>query len=52
MKRICIVEDDKSISGELKELLDNSGYEAVALRILIMPVRGYLQLKQTLYFSI
>ena len=31
MKRICIVEDDKSISGELKELLDNSGYEAVAL---------------------
>lgn len=29
MKRILIVEDDVSICDELKELLDNSGYEAV-----------------------
>ncbi len=31
MKRILIVEDDLSISHELKELLDNSGYEAKIL---------------------
>ena len=31
MKKILIVEDDYSISRELKELLDNSGYEAVIL---------------------
>ncbi|MCI8668046.1 MAG: response regulator transcription factor [Lachnospiraceae bacterium] len=31
MKKILIVEDDFSISRELKELLDNSGYEAVIL---------------------
>lgn len=29
MNKILIVEDDKTISFELKELLDNSGYEAV-----------------------
>lgn len=31
MKKILIVEDDKSISLELKELLLNAGYEAVVL---------------------
>lgn len=31
MKKIIIVEDDFSISKELKELLDNSGYEAFIL---------------------
>ena len=31
MNRILIVEDDKDISRELKELLENSGYEAVVL---------------------
>lgn len=31
MNRIFIVEDDRDISRELKELLDNSGYEAVVL---------------------
>lgn len=31
MNRILIVEDDRDISRELKELLDNSGYEAVVL---------------------
>ncbi|MGN0318594.1 MAG: response regulator transcription factor [Lachnospira sp.] len=31
MKKIMIVEDDKAISVELKELLDNSGYEASEL---------------------
>lgn len=31
MKKILIVEDDFSISKELKELLDNSGYEAFIL---------------------
>ena len=31
MKKILIAEDDNSISGELKELLDNSGYDAVIL---------------------
>jgi len=31
MKRILIVEDDRDISRELKELLDNSGYEAAVL---------------------
>lgn len=29
MKKILIVEDDASISSELKELLDNSGYNGV-----------------------
>lgn len=32
MKRIVIVEDDRDIAGELKELLDNSGYAAVILK--------------------
>lgn len=32
MKKIVIVEDDKTISQELKELLDNSGYEATVLK--------------------
>ncbi len=32
MKKIVIVEDDKTISQELKELLDNSGYEAIILK--------------------
>lgn len=31
MNRILIVEDDRDISRELKELLDNSGYEAAVL---------------------
>ena len=31
MNRILSVEDDKDISRELKELLENSGYEAVVL---------------------
>ncbi len=31
MAKIMIIEDDKSISNELKELLENSGYEAVIL---------------------
>lgn len=31
MKKILIVEDDKDIRSELKAMLDNSGYEAVAL---------------------
>lgn len=31
MRRIMIVEDDKDISRELKELLNNSGYEAVEI---------------------
>lgn len=31
MKKIMIVEDDISIRNELKELLDNSGYEGIAL---------------------
>ena len=35
MNRILIVEDDKDISRELKELLENSGYEAVVLLSLI-----------------
>ena len=32
MNKIMIVEDDESISSELKELLQNSGYEAVVLQ--------------------
>lgn len=32
MHKIMIVEDDESISSELKELLQNSGYEAVVLQ--------------------
>ena len=32
MKKIMIVEDDVSISSELKELLDNSGYNGVILK--------------------
>ena len=32
MKKIMIVEDDITISKELKELLDNSGYEATILK--------------------
>lgn len=32
MKKILIVEDDISISSELKELLDNSGYNGVILK--------------------
>ena len=32
MNKIMIVEDDESISRELKELLQNSGYEAVVLQ--------------------
>ena len=31
MNRILIVEDDKDISRELKELLENAGYEAEVL---------------------
>ncbi len=32
MAKIMIIEDDESISNELKELLQNSGYEAVTLQ--------------------
>ena len=32
MHKLMIVEDDESISSELKELLQNSGYEAVVLQ--------------------
>lgn len=32
MKKILIVEDDKSLSLELKELLDNAGYQASILK--------------------
>lgn len=32
MRKILIVEDDASISSELKELLDNSGYNGVVLK--------------------
>ncbi len=32
MARIMIVEDDETISNELKELLQNSGYEAIILQ--------------------
>ena len=32
MNKIMIVEDDESISSELKELLQNSGYEVVVLQ--------------------
>lgn len=32
MKKILIVEDDTSISNELKDLLDNSGYNGVILK--------------------
>jgi len=31
MAKIMIIEDDKSISNELKELLDNNGYEGIIL---------------------
>ena len=33
MEKIMIIGDDESISNELKELLQNSGYEAVILII-------------------
>ena len=32
MKKILIVEDDTSISEELKNLLDNAGYNGVILK--------------------
>lgn len=32
MMKIMIIEDDQSISNELKELLQNSGYEAIILK--------------------
>ena len=32
MKKIMIVEDDKSISSELKDLLNNAGYNGVVLK--------------------
>ncbi len=32
MKKIMIVEDDKTISEELKNLLDNAGYESIILK--------------------
>lgn len=32
MEKIMIIGDDESISNELKELLQNSGYEAVILK--------------------
>ena len=32
MKKILIVEDDTSISEELKNLLDNAGYKGVILK--------------------
>lgn len=31
MKKILIIEDDKSLCSELKELLDNAGYEAIII---------------------
>lgn len=31
MKKIMIVEDDKDICRELKEMLDHAGYEGVVL---------------------
>lgn len=31
MQKIIIIEDDKTISEELKELLDNAGYEGIIL---------------------
>lgn len=32
MKKILIIEDDTSISNELKDLLDNAGYSGVILK--------------------
>ena len=32
MKKILIIEDDTSISSELKDLLDNAGYEGIILK--------------------
>ena len=32
MKKILIVEDDISISNELKDLLDNAGYRGIILK--------------------
>ena len=32
MKKILVVEDDTSISSELKDLLDNSGYDGIILK--------------------
>lgn len=31
MKKIMIIEDDKSIASELEQLLNNSGYLAIAI---------------------
>ena len=32
MKKILIIEDDTSISNELKDLLDNAGYSGIILK--------------------
>lgn len=32
MRRVLIIEDDLSICNELKELLDNAGYNGVILK--------------------
>lgn len=52
MNRILIVEDDKDISRELKELLENSGYEAVVLTDLKMHVTVLLLQSLTWYYLI
>ncbi len=49
MNRILIVEDDKDISRELKELLENSGYEAVVLTDFKMHVTVLLLQSLTWY---
>ena len=50
MQKIIIIEDDKTISEELKELLDNAGYEGIILNdfpnINLPIINGELLLKE------
>ena len=49
MNRILIVEDDKDISRELKELLENSGYETEILSNFKMHVTVLLLQRRILF---
>lgn len=45
MKKILIVEDDKLLAQELKELLDNNGYNGIVLKNFENPAKSILEQK-------
>ena len=48
MQRVLIIEDDLSICNELKELLDNAGYEGIILKSFENSYEEFLNMKPDL----